>query len=347
MPTNRISSPSRLIGFVMILFCLWGVPAVQSAQHIPVAIREIDVEDARKKLTSEQGQNVWFVYSYADEIKAFNATVEEEQAGKKSPYLARAVLLDLDPKELVARIKAGAGVNVEDPVFGTPLHAAISQGRPAVTFQTLLKKGADPNQGNIISLLKTTPLVHAIDKNNLEALQLLLKAGADPNRADARKIKPLLLAIWNYKKELVEALLVGGANPNVTTYEGTPALIDAVKMRNNDSIIQALLSAGAKANVTDRSGKTALELALEQSCSMETAAVLLEKGASGETATTESGISLLHWAVDYNNARLLRAAIKAGAPLNSGDSLNRTPLRVARIMGRTELINILVEAGAD
>jgi hypothetical protein len=77
-----------------------------------------------------------------EQANALNETIAQEEAGKKSKYLTRAVILDLPVSELAERVKAGQDVNAVDPVFGRALDQAFKQHRSAAVIKFLIDHGA-------------------------------------------------------------------------------------------------------------------------------------------------------------------------------------------------------------
>jgi cytochrome c2 len=73
-------------------------------------------------------------------------------------------------------IAAGAGVNVEHKIFGTPLHAAAQKGSFDVAA-LLLENGANPNSR--YSSDGSTPLHFAAGRGNAAVVELLVVNGAD------------------------------------------------------------------------------------------------------------------------------------------------------------------------
>lgn len=65
------------------------------------------------------------------------------------------------------------------------------------------------------------------------------------------------------------------------------------------------------------------------------------------TLTLSSCISMIHRSIDRNDLDGVRAEVAAGVPLESVDYRDKTPLLLAAEQGRMEIVEYLVEAGAD
>lgn len=193
----------------------------------------------------------------------FSKTVAQEKAGRKSPYLTRAVLMDLNHEELLARIKNGADVNGMDPVFGYPLDQAFEQRRREEMIDLLLQNGADPKLGE--------PLYHAIGrKAPVAVIKTLLAGGADPNR------KNLLAQVLRDKfpPEYVQALLDAGADPN----RDNPLCL-ALSRDAPAVVVKMLLKAGADPNEPNMVDDSPLDLAMGTKEGAKIVALLLKAGA--------------------------------------------------------------------
>jgi ankyrin repeat protein len=97
----------------------------------------------------------------------------------------------------------------------------------------------------------------------------------------------------------------------------------------------------------DRMGRDALVNAAIDGRTAE-AIHLLDAGANPRTADN-GGWTALHFAARQHNAALVRALLAHGALLDAQDAHGNTPLfrAVFNAAGRAEVVQLLVEAGAD
>jgi len=175
--------------------------------------------------------------------------------------------------------------------------------------------------------------------------------------------------------EMVDLLIRGGARVTATTREGvTPLQLAATN--GSVAMIDRLLKAGAKVNDPLTPGR---DTALMMAARTGTAAairVLIEAGADVNAKETWGGTTALMWAVSEGHADAVRMLIAAGADANAKSNYvaaangrgfegrtpvaNRsepkseefasgwlTPLMLAAREGNVELARILVGAGAD
>jgi ankyrin repeat protein len=83
----------------------------------------------RESSDGEDAEGVDVLLNSPAEEEAFSETIAQGQAGHKSPYLTRAVLMGESVEELAERVKSGQDVNGVDPMFGRPLLQALEQRR--------------------------------------------------------------------------------------------------------------------------------------------------------------------------------------------------------------------------
>ena len=127
------------------------------------------------------------------------------------------------------------------PSWGEPL---LGKAQNAETTRWLLKGLANAWQNKMNGFGKT-PLMYAIQRNDIESVKALLEAGADPNLPtyalsqikandevaycyeyrglEAGNRTPLMYAAWHAGADMVETLLKSGANPKLTDDHGQTA----------------------------------------------------------------------------------------------------------------------------
>ncbi|MEN6414706.1 MAG: ankyrin repeat domain-containing protein [Veillonellales bacterium] len=130
-------------------------------------------------------------------------------------------------------------------------------------IKTALSNGADVNfEGRT-----ETPLLVAIDKENISIVDFLLKNGADPNKSldilSIQKEVPIIKATRkaSYKKtsdKLVQLLVDAGADINSVNHSGVSPLMTAVSNPPNIAMVQYLLSRGADVSQANSEGNTPL-----------------------------------------------------------------------------------------
>lgn len=152
---------------------------------------------------------------------------------------------------------------------------------------------------------ETTPLIEAIEKNNIDEVRRLIEAGAGVNTtyefetAYGTSDNPswctevqtaLMLAAYKSEKEIVELLVEHGADVNSTNSYGITALMLASNAfsKTQTQIVEYLIEHGADINAVNKIGESALFYAT----TVETAKVLIDHGAD-INIVNEEGISIL------------------------------------------------------
>ena len=247
---------------------------------------------------------------------------------------------------LVARLGAAPGADaVATAPKPSPLADAVQRG-DASTIQALLKKKIDVNapQAN-----GATALHWAAYRSDAESTAALIRAGANINLTNNYGVTPLALAAQQGNPAVLDLLLKAGAKPNDPVNfvnAGETPLMTAARSANVDAV-KALARAGADVNAKETwSGQTALMWAAAEGDSAM-ASTLLELGADLH-ARSNGGTTPFQFAVRKGDMRTVQAMIAAGADVNDkrpGDFA--TPLLVAIINGHEDLVDLLLDKGAD
>lgn len=155
-------------------------------------------------------------------------------------------------------------------------------------------------------------LEKAVEAGHLDVVKVLIDGGIDVNAAcgACRNDPALYAAAWSGDVPIVLTLLDGGADPECVGDDQSTALMKAASLDHAD-VVAVLIDRGARLDAVNNVGETALVLAAE----------------TGSLASTE----------------LLLAA---GAEVD-GEADSRPPLFVAAAGGHLEVVQRLVEAGAE
>ncbi len=257
-------------------------------------------------------------------------------------------------------LAAGADVNAANRDGRTPLHAAAEHGFVEVA-EVLLAKGAQVNaRANVANIGGTTPLCVAARNGFPAMVELLLKHGADINSADQRGDTPLMWAILRQQAETTKLLLERGAAVNVSDANGYTALFFAVRDAQ-PALVELLLDHHANLEAPVPAIYRDYQGNFHESSADKEWTVLFAPVGTGNTNLTRllldhganlnakaaSGITLVHWAVLVNAWDTLKLLLARKPELNVRDSGGNTPLQYAVDAGKTDLVDLLLNAGAD
>ncbi|XP_042891876.1 ankyrin repeat and protein kinase domain-containing protein 1-like [Penaeus japonicus] len=234
-----------------------------------------------------------------------------------------------------------------------------SQQRPALCLcvennaqdmvQLFVELGVSINQGDSQGL---TALHIACSHTYIHLAGLLIKARANVNARTHQNHTPLHLAAMRGSSELVQLLLSHRANVDSLDDDSRTALHYAAGS-GNAALVELLLSSGADPSLLDNMGNTPLHYAVD--VSGMPAHVVRQLATAHPPAVgilNRNTETPLHIAV--RNGRcdaesVLKAALEYGTKeaLNAKTSLGHTPLHLAVLDHRINLLRILLTAGAD
>lgn len=250
--------------------------------------------------------------------------------------------------------------------FGdSELHIAV-QNMWFDEVQLLIQRKADVNHQNSSG---NTPLHRAALRGDLFIVRLLLDAGANPNVRNQNGVTPIETALTRNYLGIADTLITHGANltdarlitliiarglPDLlrlalksgisvnSKLEGDSLLTLAIKNRQ-ENLVHILLANFADIHQCDPAGNTPLHLA--SFIAVPTVRSLLNAGANPNHAN-EKGHTPLHMAAIDNRSDLIREFIMSGAAINARDLDGNTPLHLACKFDRTDVVYELLCAGA-
>ena len=247
------------------------------------------------------------------------AELEAGDDGDRTPLMYAASASNREMLNLL--LLRGANIEAKDKDGFTPLMYAViyEQGANA---KLLIQKGA-----NIFDTDKAGEnVLHIAAKNytqaSLNMSDLLMDYGAQPNIQDEKGNTPLMIAVQNEDVKLVNCLLARGANPNIPDKEDYYPLFEAVN-KGNKKIINSLIKYRADVNVADKYGYTALMYASVLK-DVEISDILVSSKAN-VNAKDKNGMTALMHAAAMLNTDIVSYLVKRGkADVNLTDNEGTT-----------------------
>ena len=239
---------------------------------------------------------------------------------------------------------------------------AVKTGDHAL-LRSLIQKKADVNAADVDG---TTALDWAAYRNDLEAAGLLLRANANVNAATDLGVTPLWLASQNGSAAMVERLLEAGANANAALFSGeTPFMVAA--RAGYPEVVEQLLDKGANVNTHGSRGQTALmwavsekhpdvvkvliahhaDLQLRSDVWNEVMAVPPHGYLPYNKAIPHGGETALMFAARVGDLESAKLLVAAGANVNDADAWGVSATTLAAHSGFRDLVEFLLDRGAD
>jgi ankyrin repeat protein len=220
------------------------------------------------------------------------------------------------------------------------------------TVRTLVRQAVDVNAARPDGM---TALHWAVERRDLEMMNVLLAAGAKHDLTNRTGASPLYLAATNADAAAIARLLDAGEDANaVLTAEGETVLMLASHSGNAEAV-KLLLERGADTNTQQARGQTALMWAAAEGH----AAVikqLLAHGADPSLSSAAStkqekrppgGMTALLFAARQGRLEAARALLDGGAALDQAGADNTSPLLIAVVNGHYDVAQLLIERGAN
>ena len=289
---------------------------------------------------------------------------------KSAPNLARILL------------QKGANPNLEDFSGATPLHIAVKDRTKAMVQKSLHWDPANKRK----DIRSSTHIQIASSRGKNESiLSSLIEKGADIEANDHKGRTPLRMAIETDSPLSAQFLIRHGADVNATWIQ-EPLLCGAVR-EEKEWAVDLLLENGANLQAFDGKGRQALSYAVENGHESMFKVLLERGGVNDATFDPMLQTTWLHLAVSGGNLSIIEMILKAGVDTNKTDTWGdpplhylikfgsrfgsihlgkicnlllefgaqvnirnqhfHTPLHSAVSIGRSEVVNLLLTAGAD
>lgn len=217
-----------------------------------------------------------------------------------------------------------------------------SQWRAAIRSGdlTALSKLAAPDRDvDLADRRGRTALMVATSKGEIPLMRRLLDLGAEVDKRNAGGGTALMFAAQYDRGAAARLLLNHGAKTDIQAAKGWAALMIA-SLKGSDDVIEALLENGADPNLRDYQGFTPLMRAVAEN---REGAVRLLLGSNRiqVNAADERGISALHLGAAAGRTEIVRMLLLAGADRDQRDQEANTPQSLAEGAGHDSVLRLL------
>ncbi|MHB9146964.1 MAG: ankyrin repeat domain-containing protein [Candidatus Amoebophilus sp.] len=292
-----------------------------------------------------------------------NVRRKAEKVALKNTPLHEAIL-EGNATKLYELVHSGADIYAKGRYGTTPLQLVVRKSDVEL-ISLLLDQRADINKDKISKLLYL-----AIRRSDVEVVNLLLEYGADINSREHNGVSPLHVAVDENRTEVVKLLLEQGVDLNIrNNYQNTP-LHWAIR-KGYIGVAKLLVQYGADINAQGEYGASPLHIAAAEN-QMELVKLFLEQGADIYVKGEYNDL-VLHWAAARGNVHITKLLLEHEAyicaklnwdvfqrsvesvhclverefAINSKDDSGDTPLHKAARNGHLEVVEILLEQGAN
>ena len=224
------------------------------------------------------------------------------------------------------------GQTLIDQING-PIFQAISQNNLNSVIQSV-QGGALINATDRFG---HSPMHYAAYKGNPRIVDYLLNNGGDPNIRGRHDSTPLHSAAWGRNIQVLELLLEDGAEVDARTDEGeTPGMTAA--LRGEKDMLEILFALSADPHATDIHGTNLVDLAAAGG-HKSIVELLQQIGVSNKNP--------LHVAAGLGDLNKIKRLLNNGHSVNERDTFGATPLLVAMVAGKEEVVDFLLSQNAN
>ena len=246
-----------------------------------------------------------------------------------------------DPAVCRVFIDAGADIETKDEKGRSPLHCACVSGALDVV-KMLVEAGAGVR---VTDNQGVTCLILALYFGHTETVRYLVGLPqVDVNHRDSDNKTALHWAMDQNHTGVVQLLIDAGAEIDLKSGDGR-FLVHLASLLGALDVVKLLVRVGAGVCVTDNGGSTCLILA-SYSGHIETVRYLVGLPEVDVNHRDSDDYTALHCAMEEKHTDVVQLLIDAGADIETKDNDGRSPLHCACDSGALDIVKMLVEAGA-
>ena len=261
----------------------------------------------------------------------------------------------------------GTEVNAKGGTGRTPLHWAAIEGHKEIA-ELLIAEGADVNaktndgktpldeainpfynKTEIADLLRKHGGKHgtihsAVGGGDVEAVKEFLAAGADVNAKAEFGETPLHAAVSNDHKEIIELLIKEGADVNAVAMDDVfsdQTPLDAANKYNQGAVAVLLRKYGGKTCVE-------LEALIDSAKKGDIEGIKQHLAAGGDVSfRNKNGDTMLNYAAYLGHKEIVELLVENGAEVNAKGLADWTPLHLAAYNNNEQIVQLLIAKGAE
>ena len=221
------------------------------------------------------------------------------------------------------------------------IHMAV-ENRHLDIAEKLLQKGANPNVQDENYSRHYFPIHVATRNGDTAMLEVLLKYGAIIDPEDRKRQKPIHLASIKGHLNAAKFLIDNGSNINVKDYSGKTPMHYA-SFLGHIELVRMYIQYGGQIEARAAYLNTPLLTSVTHSTHNKTILFLIKSGANVH-AQNSKGMSPLHIASINNKTEVVSALISKGAKTSTQDNQGNTPLNIAVMQSHEETVEIILAA---
>ena len=192
-----------------------------------------------------------------------------------------------------------------------------------------------------------TPLHFAVERGDVELIEILLENGANICIQDNNGLSPLHLASERRNYIIVEKMLLfsNGALENLIDNNGVSHLHIACIVNNVD-IVNRYLQSGVQVNLATKNGETPLHFAVKFNC-VATVKLLLKNNADITVQEITNGLTPLHVASENQNNEIINIilSVHSNTIINPVNKMGFSHFHIICMNNRVNLVQIFLNKG--
>ena len=182
--------------------------------------------------------------------------------------------------------------------------------------------------------------VYFVSQNgDIEIIELLISQKADLNICSYEGYSPIMIASGYGNKEIVQLLLKNGAKPDNNCSESNPTALYFAAKQGFYDIVKILIQYKANINYTDADGMHPIDLINFEKDNMDILKFMVDNGADYKFK--------FFLAIGSNDVKSVKKMLKTENVNQTVSEIKLTPLMLACEYGNMEIIQLLIDKGAE